>query len=75
MKYKLRAFEKKFEIYKTERKEFNLPYLDETIEGPIISTDNWKELHDFFVEFNTLTRDLQIGLEYVEEFCEKEDTP
>ena len=67
MKYRLRAFEKKTQIYNTERKEFKLPYLDPVLDGPIISVEDWKELHDFFVMFNTLTRDLQIGLEYIKE--------
>ena len=68
MKYKLRAFEKKMAPpFKTEKKAFILPYLEELIEGPVISTDNWEELQEFFVMFNTLTRDLQIGLEYIEE--------
>ena len=67
MKYKLRAFDKKTTKYNTEKKEFELPYLDEIIEGPIISTDDWESLHSFFVTFNTWTRDLQIGLEYIED--------
>lgn len=67
MKYKLRAFEKRVEKYKTEKKEFDLPYLSTVIDGPIISTNNWEELQEFFSKFNAMTRDLQIGLEYIEE--------
>ena len=67
MKYKLMAYEKKMETIKTARKKFEVPYLETVIEGPIISTDDWVKTMDFFVKFNTMTRDLQIGLEHIEE--------
>ena len=69
IRYKIRAFEKQTAPYKTERKEFILPYMEEVLEGPIISVEDFEELNDFLRSFNTITRGLQIGLEYINGEC------
>lgn len=74
LRYRIRAFEKQTAPYKTERKEFILPYMEEVLEGPIISVENFEELNEFLRSFNTITRDLQIGLEYIDGDVHKEES-
>ena len=61
MKYKMRSFEK--------REHGKLPYLDLISEGPIIEIQDsdFQLLDKFLVEFNKLSGDYQIGLEYIED--------
>ena len=61
MKYKLRSFEK--------REHKKMPYLDLISEGPIIEIQDsdFQLLDKFLVEFNKLSGDYQIGLEYIED--------
>ena len=72
--YKIRAFEKRMSTYKTQKKSFELPYMEAVIEGPIITVDNYEELHKFLDSFNTITRDLQLGIEYIEGDVQKEES-
>jgi len=72
LRYRIRAFEKQMSTYKTDKKEFQLPYMEEVLEGPIISVEDFEELNTFLNSFNTITRDLQIGLEYIDGDVQKE---
>jgi len=69
MKYRLRGLNKAIENYKTQRKEFKLPYFEVISISPIIEVadEDVETFNRFFYEFNGFSDNYQIGLETVDE--------
>ena len=69
MKFRLRSLEKTTETYKTQRKEFKLPYFEEISVSPVmkIHDEDIEKLNKFFYEFNGFTGIYQIGIETLDD--------